>query len=134
MFRMILIKNEVPAENLTPAIQKLSHEVVRLLCYDLPQSGIQFSPLDGSAKLADVARYLRSSEEAIITSASSDEEGSIVIFQQISQEGSEVRIRACGGHGFPVYSLPGLKFSEKYKETMDFFGNKPCVQKGFEKG
>ena len=59
-------------------------------------------------------------EEAIITSASSDEEGSIVIFQQISQEGSEVRIRACGGHGFPVYSLPGLEFSEKYRETMDF--------------
>ena len=120
MFRMILKKNEVPAEDLTPAIQKLSHEVVRLLCYDLPQSGIQFSPLDGSAKLVDVARHLRSSEEAIITSASSDEEGSIVIFQQISQEGSEVRIRACGGHGFPVYSLPGLEFSEKYRETMDF--------------
>merc|ERR1712074_293418 len=71
-------------------------------------------------KLVDVARHLRSSEEAIITSASSDEEGSIVIFQQISQEGSEVRIRACGGHGFPVYSLPGLEFSEKYRETMDF--------------
>ena len=43
-----------------------------------------------------------------------------MIFQQISQEGSEVRIRACGGHGFPVYSLPGLEFSEKYRETMDF--------------
>ena len=73
--------------------------------------------MDGSAKLVDVARHLRSSEEAIITSASSDEEGSIVIFQQISQEGSEVRIRACG---FPVYLLPGLEFSEKYRETMDF--------------
>ena len=83
----------------------------------------------------DVARHLRSSEEVIITSASSDEEGSIVIFQQISQEGSEVRIRVCGGHGFPVYSLPGLKFSEKYKETtFGFFGNKRCVQNGFEKG
>ena len=43
-----------------------------------------------------------------------------MIFQQISQEGSEVRICACGGHGFPVYSLPGLEFSEKYRETMDF--------------
>ena len=63
---------------------------------------------------------MKSSEEAIITSASSDEEGRIVIFKHISQEGSEVRERACGGLGFPVYSLPGLEFSEKYRETMDF--------------
>ena len=69
--------------------------------------------MDGSAKLVDVARQLKSSEEAIITSASSDEEGRIVIFQHISQEGSEARVRACGGHGFPVYSLYGLDFSEK---------------------
>ena len=73
----------------------------------------------------DVARQLKSSEEAIITSASSDEEGRIVIFQHISQEGSEVRVRACGGHGFPVYSLPGVELSEKYKDTMDFLETRP---------
>ena len=72
-------------EDLTPAVQNLSNELVCLLCCDLPQTGIQFSSLDGSAKLVDVARQLKSSEEAIITSASSDEEGRIVIFQHLSQ-------------------------------------------------
>ena len=55
----------------------------------------------------DVARHLRSSEEAIITAASSDEKVRVLIFQLISQEGLEVRISACGGHGFPVFSPPG---------------------------
>ena len=68
VFKMVLKKNEVPAEEMTPAIQKLSHKIVRLLRWDLPQSGIQFSPLDGSAKLVDVARHLRTSEKAMITS------------------------------------------------------------------
>ena len=36
-----------------------------------------------------------------------DEKVRVVIFQLISQEGSEVRISACGGHGFPVFSPPG---------------------------
>ena len=31
----------------------------------------------------------------------------MVIFKQIFQGGFEVRISACGGHGFPVYSHPG---------------------------
>ena len=126
MFKMVLKKYEVLMEDLTPAVQNLSNELVCLLCCDLPQTGIQFSSLDGSAKLVDVARQLKSSEEAIITSASSDEEGRIVIFQHISQEGSEVRERACGGHGFPVYSLPGLEFSKKHKEAMDFFEKIIC--------
>ena len=30
-----------------------------------------------------------------------------MIFKQIFQGGFEVRISACGGHGFPVYSHPG---------------------------
>ena len=128
MFNVVLKKNEVPMEDPTPAVQNLSNELVCLLCCDLPQTGIQFSPLDGSAKLADVARHLRSSEEAIITSASSVEEGSIVIFQQISQEGSEVRIHACGGHGFPVYSLPWPRVFRKVQGDNGFFG-----KNGFEK-
>ena len=55
----------------------------------------------------DVARHLRSSEEAIVTAASSDEKVRVLIFQLIFQEGSEVRISACGGHGFQVFSPPG---------------------------
>ena len=51
----------------------------------------------------DVARQLKSSEGAIIISASSDEESFIVIFQ----EGSEIKISACGGHGLPVFSPLG---------------------------
>ena len=57
LFRMILKKNEVPAKDPTPAIQKLSHMIVRLLRWELPQSGIQLSALDGSAKLTDVAKH-----------------------------------------------------------------------------
>ena len=75
----------------------------RLLCWDLPLSGIHFSSLDGSARLVDVARHLLSSAEAIITAASSDGIVRVVTFQLIPQEGSEVKISACGGHGFPVF-------------------------------
>ena len=107
MFKMVWKNNEVPREDATPSIQKLSHKIVRLLRWDLPQTGIRFSSLDGSAKLMDVARHLGSSEEAIIAAASSDGKVRVVIFQLISQEGSEVRIGACGGHGFPVLSPPG---------------------------
>ena len=46
-----------------------------------------------------------SAAEAVVTAASSDEK--VLIFQLISQEGSEVRISACGGHGFQVFSPPG---------------------------
>ena len=55
MFKVALKKNEVPMEDPTPAVQNLSEELVCLLCCDLPQTGIQFSSLDGSAKLVDVA-------------------------------------------------------------------------------
>ena len=47
------------------------------------------------------------SAEAIIAAASSDGKVRVVIFQLISQDGSEVKISACGGHGFPVFSPPG---------------------------
>ena len=58
----------------------MSHKIVRLLRWDLPLLGIHFSSLDGSAKLVDVARHLRSSEEAIVTAASSDEKVRVLIF------------------------------------------------------
>ena len=48
-----------------------------------------------------------SSAEAIITAASSDKKVRVVIFQLISQDGSEVKISACGGHGLPGFSPPG---------------------------
>ena len=102
-FKMVLKKDKVLRGDASPSIQKLSHKIVRLLRWDLPLLGIHFSSLDGSAKLVDVARHLRSSEEAIVTAASSDEKVRVLIFQLISQEGSEVRISACGGHGFQVF-------------------------------
>ena len=79
----------------------------RLLRWDLSLSGIHFSSLDRSARLVDVARHLLSSAEVIITAASSDGIVRVVTFQLIPQEGSEVKISACGGHGFPVFSPPG---------------------------
>ena len=92
---------------MTPAIQKLSHMIVRLLRWELPQSGIQFSALDGSAKLTDVAKHLKASEEALITAISSQDKVRVVIFKQISQRDAEVKMGACGGHGFAVHSPPG---------------------------
>ena len=79
----------------------------RLLRWDLSLSGIHFSSLDGSARLVDVVRHLMSSAEMIITAASSDGIVRVVTFQLIPQKGSEVKISACGGHGFPVFSPPG---------------------------
>ena len=135
VFKVALKENEVSRDDISPTIQKLSHEVVKLLCWDLPNSGIQFSQLDGSAKLTDVAKHLQSSEEAIISAAYSHikDKVSIVIFQQISLEGSEVRIGAREGHGFPVFSLPGHELAKMYKHKVDFLEKKPCVQNGFAK-
>ena len=65
-FKMVLKKDKVLRGDASPSIQKLSHKIVRLFCWGLPLSGIHFSSLDGSAKLLDVARHLRSSEEAIV--------------------------------------------------------------------
>ena len=107
LFKMVLKTKEVLREDASPSIQKLSHKIVRLLRWDLPLSGIHFSSLDRSARPVDVARHLLSSAEAIITAASSDGIVRVVTFQLIPQEGSEVKISACGGHGFPVFSPPG---------------------------
>ena len=121
VFKVALKENEVSRDDISPAVQKLSHEVVKLLCWDLPDSGIPFSQSDGSAKFTEVAKHLKSSEEAIISAASSHVKVSIVIFQQISLEGSEVRIGACEGHGFPVCSLPGHELAKMYKQKVILF-------------
>ena len=73
VFKMVLKKKEVPRAAASPSIQKLSHEMVGLIPWDLPLSGIHSSSLDGSAKLVDVARHLMSSAEATVTAAFSNE-------------------------------------------------------------
>ena len=60
----------------------------------------------------DVARHLMSAAEAVVTAASSDEK--VLIFQLISQKGSEMRISACGGHGFPFFSPFGHSLLPKF--------------------
>ena len=114
MFKVALKEKNVSRGDFPPAIQKLSHEVVRLLRWDLPNLGIQYSQLDGSARLTDVAEHLQATEDELVTASSSYDKVRVVIFKQIFQGGFEVRISACGGHGFPVYSHPGHAFLSEF--------------------
>ena len=102
-------------------IQKLSRDVVRLLRWDLPKTGISFSCLDGSAIIGDVANHLRVPVETLMYSTSALVGGKgkmrVLIYERWSSGAKEVRISALGGHGFPVFAPPGHCLIPKPSES-----------------
>ena len=92
--------------------KKLSIELVRLLRWQLPFSGIPFSAEDGSAEVRDVATHLGVTVEAVIEAASTGGKGGgeklrMVVIELISSSQTVTRISAVGGHGFRVNCQPG---------------------------
>ena len=93
-------------------LKPLSKQMVRLLRWNLPSSGLTFRETDGSVDVAILARYFRVEEERVVEATSSDvgngKKRMIVIEQQVAgTKKGERRIAALGGHGFFVPLPPG---------------------------
>ena len=89
--------------------EELSQNLVRLLRWDLPQTGIPFSRNDGSAQISEVARYLRVSTDEVKSVGAGLIGAKIrtVVYEKLFQGNREERVAAVGGHGFAVFAPPG---------------------------
>ena len=89
--------------------EQLSRNLVRLLRWDLPRTGIPFSQNDGSAQIHEVARYLRVStdELKLVGKGFIGAKIRTVVYEKIFQGNREERVAAIGGHGFAVFAPPG---------------------------
>ena len=109
--KIVLRDVNAPAGVCDYNIQKLSRDLVRLLRWDLPKTGITFSSRDGSAIIGDIANHLRVPVEILMYSTSALARGKdkmrVLIYEHWSSGEREVRISALGGHGFWVFAPPG---------------------------
>lgn len=91
--------------------QKISKNIVALLRWKLPESGLVYSKIDGSVSIQAIAEHLgHSCSEVILASDPSydfQKKERVVVLERISILGTELHGAAIGGHGFSVLNPPG---------------------------
>ena len=114
-FKVALSSEKDPLAKSDRRTERLSHDLVKLLRWTLPERGISYSIYDGSALVCDVTRCLAVPEQDILSAAPTrkGQKVRMVVFERVSRDATELRIGACGGHGFRVFAPPGHRLIGK---------------------
>ena len=106
------------------SLEQLSRQLVKLLRWDLPSSGLTFNQNDGSVNVAHLAQHFRVTQSALVEATSSDVgkgKRRMIAFEErvIGTNRIERRVAALGGHGFHVPHPQGHRLIDK--EDIEIF-------------
>ena len=100
------------------SLEKLSRQLVKLLRWELPSSGVTYNQNDGSVNVVHLAQHFRVTQSALIKATSSDVgrgKRRMITFEEKTNgtDRTERRIAALGGHGFHVPHPQGHRLIDK---------------------
>ena len=106
------------------SLEQFSRQLVKLLRWDLPSSGLTFNQNDGSVNVAHLAQHFRVTQSALVEATSSDVgkgKRRMIAFEErvIGTNRIERRVAALGGHGFHVPHPQGHRLIDK--EDIEIF-------------
>ena len=105
--KVVMPDENIVEETERAELQGLSRQLVTLLRWNLPKTGIAYDSMDGSVDFENVAKHLKRSITAISHACSPSIGGKrrLTVFQVMKAEKLEKRVAAVGGHGFALADL-----------------------------
>ena len=99
-------------------LEQLSRQMVKLLRWDLPSSGVTYNKNDGSVNVAHLARRFHTTPNDLVKATSLDAgrgKPRMIAFEEmvVGTNSTEIRVAALGGHGFHVPNPQGHKLIDK---------------------
>ena len=99
-------------------LEGLSRQMVKLLRWDLPSSGMTYNKNDGSVCVAHLAQRFHATPSDLVKATSKDAGRGklcVIAFQEmvVGTNSTEIRVATLGGHGFHVPNPQGHKLIDK---------------------